>query len=66
MIKERITLRINDNLKARIMILSVENRISINKMITYLLELGYSEYMNKFNNYYKGDVNKEVKKIDAY
>lgn len=51
--RERTTLRFDDNLRARILILAAENKVSFNKMAIYLLELGYNEYMLKFNEHYK-------------
>ena len=49
----RTTLRIDNNLKTRIGLLAIKNNISFNKMIIYLIELGYSSYMNKFDKYYE-------------
>ena len=49
----RTTLRIDNNLKTRIELLAIKNNISFNKMIIYLIELGYSSYMNKFDKYYE-------------
>ena len=36
---ERTTLRLDDNLKTRIRLLSIKNNFSMNKMFIYLLEL---------------------------
>lgn len=41
---ERTTLRLDDNLKTRIRLLSIKNNFSMNKMFIYLLELGYRSY----------------------
>ena len=41
---EKTTLRIDDNLKTRIKLLAIKNNFSMNKMIFYLLELGYRSY----------------------
>ncbi len=49
----RTTLRIDNNLKTRIELLAIKNNISFNKMIIYLIELGYNSYMNKFDKYYE-------------
>ena len=49
----RTTLRIDNNLKTRIELLAIKNNISLNKMIIYLIELGYSSYMDKFDKYYE-------------
>ena len=44
----RTTLRIDNNLKTRIELLSIKNNLSFNKMLTYLIELGYNSYIEKF------------------
>lgn len=49
----RTTLRIDNNLKTRIELLSIKNNLSFNKMLTYLIELGYNSYMEKFDKYYE-------------
>lgn len=49
----RTTLRIDNNLKTRIELLSVKNNLSFNKMLIYIIELGYNAYMEKFDEYYK-------------
>lgn len=49
----RTTIRIDNNLKTRLELLSVKNNISFNKMIIYILELGYNEYIKKFDKYYE-------------
>lgn len=49
----RTTLRIDNNLKTRIELLAVKNNFSFNKMLTYLIELGYNSYMEKFDKYYE-------------
>lgn len=56
----RTTLRIDNNLKARIELLAVKNNFSFNKMLTYLIELGYNSYMEKFDKYYE-EQNKKFK-----
>lgn len=57
----RTTLRIDNNLKTRIELLAVKNNFSFNKMLTYLIELGYNSYMEKFDKYYE-EQNKKLKK----
>lgn len=49
----RTTLRIDNNLKTRIELLAIKNNLSFNKMLTYLIELGYNSYMIKFDKYYE-------------
>lgn len=49
----RTTLRIDNNLKTRIELLAIKNNLSFNKMLTYLIELGYNSYIEKFDKYYE-------------
>ncbi len=49
----RTTLRIDDNLKTRIENLAIKNNFSLNKMLNYLLEMGYQAYMKRFDNCYE-------------
>ena len=49
----RTTLRIDNNSKTRIELLSIKNNLSFNKMLTYLIELGYNSYIEKFDKYYE-------------
>ena len=49
----RTTLRIDNNLKTRIELLAIKNNLSFNKMLSYLIELGYNSYMEKFDKYYE-------------
>ena len=49
----RTTLRIDNNLKTRIELLSIKNNLSFNKMLTYLIALGYNSYIEKFDKYYE-------------
>lgn len=56
----RTTLRIDSNLKTRIELLAVKNNLSFNKMLIYIIELGYGTYMKKFDNYYE-EQNKKIK-----
>lgn len=53
--RERTTIRIDDNLKTRIQLLSIKNNISFNKMIIYILEIGYQEYIKRFDSYYESE-----------
>lgn len=57
----RTTLRIDNNLKTRIELLAIKNNFSFNKMITYLIELGYNSYIENFDKYYE-EQNKKIKK----
>ena len=49
----RTTLRIDNNLKTRIELLAIKNNLSFNKMLVYIIELGYNEYIRKFDKYYE-------------
>ena len=49
----RTTIRIDNNLKTRIELLAVKNNLSFNKMITYILDIGYNTYIEKFDKYYE-------------
>ncbi len=49
----RTTLRIDNNLKTRIELLAIKNNLSFNKMLIYIIELGYNSYMKKFDKYYE-------------
>ncbi len=60
----RTTIRISNNLKTRIEVLSRKNNISFNKMITYILDIGYNTYMENFDKYYERQneiIKKELK-----
>ena len=48
----RTTLRIDNNLKTRIELIAIKNNLSFNKMLNYIIELGYNSYMEKFDKYY--------------
>ncbi len=54
MIKEliRTTIRIDNSLKTRIELLAIKNNVSFNKMLTYILNIGYNTYMENFDKYY--------------
>lgn len=56
----RTTLRIDNNLKTRIELLAIKNNLSFNKMLIYIIELGYGTYMRKFDTYYE-EQNKKLK-----
>ena len=58
----RTTIRISNNLKTRIEVLSRKNNISFNKMITYILDIGYNTYMENFDEYYEKQ--NEILKIE--
>ena len=49
----RTTLRIDNNLKTRIELLAIKNNLSFNKMLTYLIDIGYNTYMEQFDKYYE-------------
>lgn len=49
----RTTIRLDNNLKTRIELLAIKNNLSFNKMITYIIELGYGTYIEKFDKYYE-------------
>jgi len=59
--KERTTIRIDDNLKTRVQLLAIKNNISFNKMVIYILEIGYQEYIKRFDPYYE----RENKKLEV-
>ena len=60
----RTTLRIDNNLKTRIELLAIKNNISFNKMLNYIIELGYGLYMEKFDKYYEEQDRKIRKEVD--
>ncbi len=49
----RTTIRIDNNLKTRIELLAIKNNLSFNRMLTYILDIGYNTYMEKFDKYYE-------------
>ena len=49
----RTTIRIDNNLKTRIELLAIKNNLSFNKMLTYLIDIGYNTYIEKFDKYYE-------------
>ena len=57
----RTTLRIDNNLKTRVELLAIKNNLSFNKMIIYIIEIGYQTYLEKFDKYYE-EQDKENKK----
>ncbi len=59
----RTTLRIDNNLKTRIELLAIKNTLSFNKMLVYIIELGYNEYIKKFDKYYE-EQNKRLERED--
>jgi hypothetical protein len=42
-------------------LLAIKNNLSFNKMLIYIIELGYGTYMRKFDTYYE-EQNKKLKK----
>lgn len=56
----RTTLRIDNNLKTRIELLAIKNNLSFNKMIIYVIEIGYQTYLEKFDKYYE-EQDKKIK-----
>lgn len=60
----RTTLRIDNNLKTRIELLAIKNNISFNKMLNYIIELGYGLYLEKFDKYYEAQDRKIRKEVD--
>ena len=61
MIRERTTVRLDNNLKTRLQLLAVKNNISFNKMVIYILELGYQQYIDRFDTFFMKE-NKKLKK----
>lgn len=61
----RSTLRIEDRLDFQIKLLASRNNMSANKMINYLLELGISTYLERFDNYYQ-EQNKKLEQEEDY
>ena len=57
----RTTIRIDNNLKTRIELLAVKNNMSFNKMINYIISLGYQTYIDKFYKYYE-EQDKNIRK----
>lgn len=62
----RTTLRIDNNLKTRIELLAIKNNLSFNKMLVYIVELGYNEYIKKFDKYYEEQNKKLEREDNAY
>lgn len=62
----RTTLRIDNNLKTRIELLAIKNNLSFNKMLVYIIELGYNEYIKKFDKYYEEQNKKLGREDNAY
>lgn len=61
MIREKTTVRLDKNLKTRLQLLAVKNNISFNKMVIYILELGYQQYIDRFDTFFMKE-NKKLKK----
>ena len=49
----RTTIRIDNNLKTRIELLAIKDNLSFNEMISYILDIGYNTYIEKFDKYYE-------------
>ena len=62
----RTTLRIDNNLKTRIELLAIKNNLSFNKMLVHIIELGYNEYIRKFDKYYEEQNKKLEREDNAY
>lgn len=62
----RTTLRIDNNLKTRIELLAIKNNLSFNKMLVYIIEIGYNEYIKKFDKYYEEQNKKLEREDNAY
>lgn len=60
----RTTLRIDNNLKTRIELLSIKNNLSFNNMLNYLISIGYNSYIEKFDKYYE-EQNKKLESGDS-
>ena len=61
MIREKTTVRLDKNLKTRLQLLAVKNNISFNKMVIYILELGYQQSIDRFDTFFMKE-NKKLKK----
>ena len=62
----RTTLRIDNNLKTRLELLAIKNNLSFNKMLVYIIEVGYNEYIRKFDKYYEEQNKKLEREDNAY
>ena len=56
--KIKLSIRIDENLKTRIELLAKKNNYTFTKMLNYILEIGYENYIRRFDSYYK-DLDKE-------
>lgn len=56
----KFSIRMNNNLKTRIELLSLKNNLSFTKMLNYIVELGYQTYIDRFEKYYE-EQNKKLK-----
>ena len=65
----KFSIRMNNNLKTRIELLSLKNNLSFTKMLNYIVELGYQNnresfgvktYIDRFEKYYE-EQNKKLK-----
>ena len=44
----KLSIRINENLKTRIELLAKKNNLTFTKMLDYIAELGYQNYVKRF------------------
>ena len=49
----KLSVRIDENLKTRIQLLASKNNYTFTKMLNYILEIGYENYIRRFDSYYK-------------
>ena len=56
--KIKLSIRIDENLKTRIELLAKKNNYTFTKMLNYILEIGYENYIRRFDSHYK-DLDKE-------
>ena len=49
---KKFSIRMDDNLRIRVIQLAIKNNINFTKMLNYLVELGYQVYMKKYEKDY--------------
>ena len=49
----KFSIRMNENLKTRIELLAKKNNLNFTKMLNYIVELGYQNYITRFDKYYE-------------
>ena len=52
----KFSIRMDENLKARVKLLAIKNGISFTKMLNFLVELGYQSYIKRFENNNENEV----------